>query len=740
MSTTVRNFLVRVKVNGVNVETSEPVKIQQQLEGAVTSVAEFTISGTAPDLATNMPVTIHHINKGFVDYLGNYDSRQLYTGVINKISGVGSPHGVSVSCTGPLARLRRTRPDDWSMRGKTDIEVVKYVLSYCGVPYYAADIDGQGYNLGGIDTHGAFDDNVYTFWKAGTSGASVISELDRVFGCATEELGDGRVIRFRYSLAPYDYADPHYRKTFHRGQAGVSFYGNERDRGDIDQIQNFWNVKGLSFVWGEGEDFAGCTELISATAEADHPKLGPGVDVGPQEFSSDLIDTEPLAKAIAIRLMHWYNREPDTVRILCGNDASVWPGSLILVKDSSYGIDLPSDRRYIVTGINREGDTMLLDCIGGADGAIGSVHSFDTITCNDTTSDHSTDHSPTDFGDPQEPDIPPLSSFPDVPVDEPPPPEPKDTTTPMLECTMVDDKDATGIYTPPSFGPSNYVYWEDMISSNFRTLATRQVAYHIVEGGESDYLAMSGASDLWLNTTAPLSAKTTANDFVVGGPTCVVSVSGDLMLVDSPDSPPIKAWFAISLLGYDADLNQRHTARIEMYAPIGATGTDLGRIGTDDDVTRQFGIEIRSENWIPYWSVHGPPTDTCHLFVDCNNGGYDAEGGLPMGEWLPFAVTFDLSAINQFVHYSVGGFGGMMRDFRHYGIDFCFSDPDGDDCLDDFNHLCDDAVHLLRFSSETISGPSDPDQWPVRLRNVDVGHTTCIPNPDYIPPVVSEGV
>ena len=136
-----------------------------------------------------------------------------------------------------------------------------------------------------------------------------------------------------------------------RGQSGVSFYGNERDRGDLDQIYNYWIVRGLQYGGDEGTDEEGCSFAFVAVANTDHAKLGPGVDVGPQEFQSDLIQSEALAKAIAQRLMRWHNREPDVLRIQCGNDARVGPGQLVTVKDPSVwdrpdrGQTLPRDRR-----------------------------------------------------------------------------------------------------------------------------------------------------------------------------------------------------------------------------------------------------------------------------------------------------------------------------------------------------------------------------------------------------------
>ncbi|HEY7119522.1 MAG TPA: hypothetical protein VH475_23220, partial [Tepidisphaeraceae bacterium] len=528
MTTVLRQFLVRVKLDGASVEAAAPVRIQQQLIGSVTTVAEVALAGTTPALDTTMAVTISHINKGAWTPDGDYDSRPLFTGIVNRISGVGEPHGVSLSCTGQLAKLRRTRTTDYALAGKTDIQIVKDVLDFCDIDYAPSKIHGWNYHLGTADLHGADPTQYRPYWRAGQSGADLIAELDRVFWCATIELGDGTIFRFPYSLAPYWYVEPiSYARTFVRGQTGVSFYANERARGDLDQVQNYWIVRGLSFPWGEGEDFAGCQQSIIATANADHAKLGPGVDVGPQEFSSDLIDSEELAKWIAQRLMGEHNREPDTVRIQCGNDAKVGPGSLILVKDKSYGIDLTSDKRYIVTGVSREGDTMLIDCVGGATGVIGAVHSSVVIDCNGSSTDVGTDPAIPAGPDPETPGIPPLDSFPDEPVEDPPPEPPENTDDPFIGCTE------TGNLVCP-VGATGFTEPADMPVLDWR--ASGSVLFNCIPESSEDveligYTAVGLNGHLFPNETTPYAAKTFDNDLNVSPGPGVVTLSGEVWFV-----------------------------------------------------------------------------------------------------------------------------------------------------------------------------------------------------------------
>ena len=95
---------------------------------------------------------------------------------------------------------------------------------------------------------------------------------------------------------------------------------------------------------------------ITAIANTDHARSAPGSTSVPQEFQSDLIQSEALAKAIALRLMRWHNREPDVLRIQCGNDARIAPGQLVTVKDASCGIDLTATNADLVLGVTRDGD------------------------------------------------------------------------------------------------------------------------------------------------------------------------------------------------------------------------------------------------------------------------------------------------------------------------------------------------------------------------------------------------
>lgn len=401
---TLRRFKTRILVGSdpdyVEILSDVPVRIQEQLEQAVTSVAEFGVTLENWTLERNVPVVIDHINQGVVTEDG-YEMKRLYTGVTNSIAGVSYPNKVAVTCAGVLSKLRFSRQDDLVLTGMTDQEAVQTILTFCGIPFTSGDIKGRSYELGAIKA---------VFWKKGQSAAEIVQELDRVCGYATIEIGNGRVVRIPYSRVPYDYTSDSITKSFRRGQAGSTFYENERDRGGVDQVQNYWRVTGLSWDGEEDEPDEGCHYTIWAEAYAIHPNLGEGVWIA-GDFSSDFIQSEALAKEIASRMCRWYNREPDTIRVRTSNDGTLNVGDVIGVTDSVYGIDLPNAKRYLILNIARDGDFMTVDGVGGTEGDVDTLtsgielccgHQQEDGTCDEEGDNPSPDESPT-------PNIPPDS-------------------------------------------------------------------------------------------------------------------------------------------------------------------------------------------------------------------------------------------------------------------------------------------------------------------------------------------
>src|SRR4051812_44005168 len=172
----------------LEVDAASPVRTQQALLEAVTMVGEFDLARHPGDSNLYLGDTIR------IDQL-NVVSRVLhrqFTGQFNTVTANSKSSVVRISCTGYLARLRRISLTDYELTGMTDTQAARFILEKCNIPFDPEDISGWGYVLGQRDK---------VIWEGGKSGADMLSELDRVFFCATTESGSGRVQRFHYHLS-----------------------------------------------------------------------------------------------------------------------------------------------------------------------------------------------------------------------------------------------------------------------------------------------------------------------------------------------------------------------------------------------------------------------------------------------------------------------------------------------------------------------------------------------------------
>lgn len=522
---TVKQLFNRILLIGgtsnIQVTTESPLRMQEQLEDSVTYVAEFeVIEQLAAPLSSNTPVQIDQVNRLVNDGSG-YLTRRLFTGTINHIEGTSYPNSAAVTCTGKLGRLRLTRTTDMNLTGMTDGAAVKAILSYCAIPYVAADIFDYGYVLGAVKP---------VKWQKGTSAAEMVQELDRVFAMATIEIGSGRVVRIPYSRVPNDYASAAIAAQFRRGDGTTEFYDNSRSRGDIEAIQNYWRVSGLSYTGPEHSPTEGCNYTFFATGQDVHPKLGAGVFIGPNEFSSDIIQSEVLAKQIARRMMRWYNREPDTIRITTFNNPLINVGDVVTVLDPAWGIDLTGTKRYLVLSISREGDDMTIDGVGGTAGEQGTIHGGIEVCCgtqqeDGTCVDDGTN--PDDGGGPS-PSAPPdsmtghcdpLTDTTCDPVIDYDVPEDFDTEHPFINCE--DSGELVNAITTP---------WRELDDVHWRFDETSEFASGI-------YTLTQGV--IAYNVTPFPTVKTFDNDFRFGGGG-VVCVSGKVKFcADVGDNPQV---------------------------------------------------------------------------------------------------------------------------------------------------------------------------------------------------------
>ena len=83
--------------------------------------------------------------------------------------------------------------------------------------------------------------------------------------------------------------------------------------------------------------------------------------------------------------MRRLNRKVDRVACFGENDPNVTIGKVISVTDAAAGIDLSTATAFQVFAVQRTGNRMRLDCLGGAAGATGTVTSAIEQVCQDAS-------------------------------------------------------------------------------------------------------------------------------------------------------------------------------------------------------------------------------------------------------------------------------------------------------------------------------------------------------------------
>lgn len=373
-----RSPFYRFKLSDIDRDLAADYVQNEQLDGGITRVLEVELFDEVT-LATNLQVELHQDERLFDT------SNFQFRGHTNQISGTAYPNRVALTCVGPLARLRQCPSYNHNLTGMTDGQAVRHILNACNIDYDTSDIGTAGYVLGAIRP---------IYWQRDTPGAAMIAELDRVFGMATTEIEDGRVVRRTYDRAP-DEADITQTYTIN---VDNEFWSTQRDRGDLDAITNLWEVTGLSWSTAKEDGGDGLTRTIWARGSADNPAFSSGDRNRAGSFQSEIIQSTALAVTIAKRMMRWYNRQPDEITIGVQNDVSVYPGRVIGVSDDAYGITLTAgadETPYLVLTCDRRGDEMTLHCVGGAAGSEGTITGGVEVTDN-TTSDPG-DVTPTDY-------------------------------------------------------------------------------------------------------------------------------------------------------------------------------------------------------------------------------------------------------------------------------------------------------------------------------------------------------
>jgi hypothetical protein len=686
VSITVRRLWHLFKLAGTRVDLAAPPAQNEQLEGWTTYVCEAELADQ-PDLALGQSVRLAQVD---------FDAAQQavqFRGIVDHIAVSSFEHRVVLTCTGPLARLRRVPTGDHDLTGMTDGQAVMHVLNSCNISYTAADIQDAGYVLGA---------QVPVIWHRDQPGWEIVRELDRVFGMATIEIGDGRIVRFAYDRAP---GASLISRTFERG-VDATFWRNERDYGALDAIQNVWQVTGASW---DGAD--GCHYTVWARAEGANPAFdSPNVRVRRQDFSSEIIQDQALAEAVARRMMRWYNRQPDEVTIETLNDPNITPGDVVGVIDPVYGIGLTSAAPYLVLAVDRRGQEMTLSCVGGPAGSEGTVTSGVEKRCNKTTSNTTIpgSYSPPPVSAPPAVPLDPWSCATDGGPDWICPPSEVNTTDPYIGCEDVDGM--AGSVPPEWVDGSGLASWQHVEDSQWRVVNDAGVSVHVDASGNVDEIRLHGNNPafFWNDTPGTNAAKSAMNDRIIGAAPVIV-VSGEVWFGATGQRLQIK----LDNGTIDGD------ATVLLYADPGVF------VSSSSEGTHYWAVEARSEHHAAQWSDSYPPGQCPHATTACNNGGrMGKDMGFATGMWIPFSIAFALGAAEQRVYVSAGNIAGYMEDFP------CWPYPSP--CWFSFGNTVCGHTHRLVISSTIIGGtPQSPG---MKLRLLGMGHTTCQPNPDYVPP------
>lgn len=348
------------------------VSIVSELGECLTTSADIEIivaSGAAPAVKQAVSLDIADLATSLL--------WPVFAGYVQETVATSDPNRVVVRCQGELSLMRDTWDADTDFSGDTDGDTVKAALTASGVTYTSGHIQDAGYVLGAI---------VPVVGTKRTARSTIVKELDRILGMALVEIA-GDVQRFAYSLVP-DAGDV--VKTFTRG-VDADFWGNERRRGPIDDIKNYWNVTGVGFPCdgsGAYDAEGSCNCTIFGKAQGTNTALGSGVRVEPSGESSDVIQDQDLAEAVAARLMAWYNRNQDRITVQTGFDPVVTIGMTIGVKDPIAGVHMTSDaadKPYVITRQEIADFDATYQCVGGVAGDTGTVTSGVEKRCNKAT-------------------------------------------------------------------------------------------------------------------------------------------------------------------------------------------------------------------------------------------------------------------------------------------------------------------------------------------------------------------
>lgn len=701
---TAKTRFVRITINDIPVSHSA-YSITEAVDNLCT-VAEFTLASQpiVEPFAGDVDTEADDVLIEWVDMDADL-SYPMFGGKINSIDIESEPWQMVIRCVDQLELLRKIRNGGDLIFGEpdgspdmTEGEALMELLDYCGVNYDPDDIADSGYVLGS---------QVKVSWLADgtTSAASVAAELNRVFRMSLFTIGNNRVIRLPYNPSPSTSTGAYDTYVKNRD---IDFQAHHRTHGERDQVQNVWVVRGV-----EKEIHGGsCTLTPWARSEYGSLLIGSSrrARISTQEFQSDLIQDEGLAEAIVRSQMQLTNRMPDGGSATLFNDPNVHQCSKIGIKDKTYGIQA-NIRYFLVRSVTRNDMVMTLELQAGPAGDEGTVtHGVDKV-CNDS---HSDSDMPGDFGFPEDA-FPPIDlgeAFdmgftPVLDVVEPP-----NTTDPFINCAMVPDM---GTIDPDDLDDDGLGLLEDVSDNAWRPILVEDVGVHADEEGNVDeYRFWAGNRTFYFNLDPGLVGSKSDTEDIEVGEALLLAVTGEAIFRTSNSSQGITFFLEGGSFTLDAT--------ITFYPDPGFFFDASIELSTTDHV---FPIVSHTEHMTPDYSDIASAGVCISPSIWCNNGGYMGKDEIvPLMAWTPFVATFNLSEPLQSIFGMFGGVSGTNADMACWGVS----------CENDFGWAVTTGQHTLQMLIAGMPGGGDNTDPDIRIRNLEVGWSTCEINPDYEPP------
>lgn len=760
---------LRVSIGDTIVRTTDDVRISSSLD-QMNRVCSFTLA----ELPVATPADGARVLVELVDTKKNlaYD---LFGGLIDGGPEVDSePFGMTVRAVDQLSNLRLIHTGaDMDLTGMTPKTAKMAIFDYCNIVYDAADLVDIDYELGELEPIKWLSDG-------STTAGSIISEIDRIFGLSTQTIGDDRVISFRYDYMPED-ATGLYR-TFTKGSS-IDFQAHHRTRGSRNDLQTIWTVTGVEHKFNGDE----CSMTPWAKSVHGTARIGRSRRVPEGTDSSDLIQDESLAEFVVRQHMARTSGISDTGTASTVTSRNLHPGSKIAIQDPTYGIEaLP--RYYCVTQVEITGLLTDMTLVAGPPGSEGTVTTGVDRVCNDS---HSDGDLPGDF-EPPDFEFPPLdggeegdeelpTDFPEEP-ESPDIPEEPNTTDPFLACTEdaylgicpepPEDPDPEdpplpechpmtgGIEmcegTPPletvcktpgwhrqSWSESEVAYTclceiKDRLRVESSVVGP---AYLLAEDGSVDKITTcgllpdehGGTVTLFPSTIDNPESSDAESDQCVSGDICI---SATVQFCYPGERIDLRLFSSAGDCGDYGSIFTEHAMLLyaepghlqgEVWYPETYVGSNLEGVGLQGGERRGTAAPHHS---------YGP--------FNFNNGGYPSmDGGLPIGSALDVSVCFQLDPTqpNPIIYWNNGVESGYMQHNPWLYEEDHFGQTEPSEVFESDTHVIHAIGYVLVPNNEEAPPRScfvDPDCPGPMIWNIQMGHSTCAQNPDYIPPVLEE--